>query len=234
MRSGRISGTTIRAIAGLFRRLDYTKLARIYCYEGGDKFWKARRDPCRRLGIAIARKLLTRLKPGGRSLYVGAGVAELPALLVESLELQREVMPYNLRRAEVVSLNRACRDTPLRFQAKDAAKAPGTFDHLWIVSVMNDPERYPNLAPLSYGRADPVTFDPFSFQKERTIVQVTVNRCLSKLRLPALVTTSTEEAIWIAEWCHRKGIPYLVERRQYPTALVGDPICLIKIGRRHS
>jgi hypothetical protein len=120
----------------------------------------------------------------------------------------------------------------MRFSDKDAGQAKGRFDHLWIVSVLNDPERFPHVAPLSYGRADPVTFNPTLFQKERKIVQSIVDRCMPKLSLPGLVTTSTEEVIWIADWCHRKKIPYLVERRHYPTALVGDPVCFIKIGVR--
>ena len=162
------------------------------------------------------------------------GVAELPALLVESFDLQRDVYPCNLRRSEVVSLNWTCHELPVRFHDNDAAQVKGRFDHLWIVSVLNDPERFPHVAPLSYGRADPVTFNPTLFQKERKIVQSIVDRCMPKLSLPGLVTTSTEEVIWIADWCHRKKIPYLVEHRHYPTALVGDPVCFIKIGKKRS
>ena len=66
---------------------------------------------------------------------------------------------------------------------------------------------------------------------DNRIVRAIVDRCLPKLSLPGLVTTSTEEVVWIADWCHRKNIPYRVERRQYPTALVGDPICFVKIGK---
>ncbi len=220
-------------MAKVFRNLEYDKLGPVYCYEGGEEFWKAKRGPCLRLGTIVAEALLKRLKPGGRSLYVGAGVAEIPPLLIECFDLKREVFPYNLRRAEVASLNRSCRTTPLRFQAVDATKASGQFDHIWIVSVLNDPERFPHVAPISYGRADPVTFDPVGFRKERRIVQSIVNRCLSKLSLPGLVTTSTEEVVWIADWCHRKNIPYLVARQQYRTALVGDPICFMRIGVRN-
>lgn len=219
-------------MAKVFRNLEYDTLGPVYCYEGGEEFWKAKRGPCLRLGSIVAEALLKRLKPGGRSLYVGAGVAEIPPLLIECFDLKREVSPYNLRRAEVDSLNRSCRTTPLRFQGVDATKASGQFDHIWIVSVLNDPERFPHVAPVSYGRADPVTFDPAGFRKERRIVQSIVNRCLSKLSLPGLVTTSTEEVVWIADWCHRKNIPYLVERQQYRTALVGDPICFMRIGVR--
>ena len=228
----RLSGSTRRAIASVFDNLDYKRLESVYCYEGGDEFWRTKRKPCRRLGTKVAEVLVQKLPPGGRSLYVGAGVTELPALLAEVIELQRQVAPYNLRRSEVTVLNRACRFLSIRFRAQDASSAAGHFDHLWLVSVLNVPLRFPSLAPLSYGRADPVTFDPIRFQKELRVVHAIVDRCMSKLRVPSLVTTSTEEVIWIADWCHRHKIPYRVDRKQYPTALVGDPICFIKIGKK--
>lgn len=218
--------------AKAYAQLEYTTLGKVYCWEGGDEFWDRKRKPCQRLGLKVAEALLQKLPHGGRSLYVGAGVAELPVLLAEAVDLERQVEPYNLRRSEVTVLNRACRGLPLTFRNRDAASAQGSFDHLWMVSVVNDPERFPHLAPLSYGRADPVTFDPVRFQKERRIVQGLVDQCLPKLHLPGLVTTSVEEVIWIADWCHRHKIPYQVERKQYPTALVGDPICFIRVGER--
>ncbi|CUS32988.1 conserved hypothetical protein [Candidatus Nitrospira nitrosa] len=225
------SDSTRQAITSVFDRLDYKRLESVYCYEGGDEFWRAKREPCRRLGTKIAEALVGKLSRGGRSLYIGAGVAELPVLIAESIDRERHVEPYNLRRSEVTVLNRACRDLPVRFLARDAGSARGRFDHLCMVSVLNDPERFPHLAPLSYGRADPVTFDPARFQKERRIVQSIVNRCMPKLTLPGLVTTSSEEVIWIADWCHRHKVPYRVDRKHYATALVGDPVCLIKVGR---
>ncbi len=228
----KISRATGIEIAKIFSSLEYRKLGSVYCYEGGDEFWRAKRASCLRLGSIVAEALLNRLKSEGRSLYVGAGVAELPPLLMECMDLKRNVFPYNLRRIEVDSLNRTCRATSLRFWSIDATKASGKFDHVWIVSVLNDPERFPHVAPLSYGRADPVSFNPIRFQKERRLVQSIVNSCLSKLSFPGLVTTSTEEVVWIADWCHRKNVPYLVGRQQYETALVGDPICFIRIGAR--
>ena len=231
-RSRRISAATRRVIAEVFERLDYRLLARLYCHEGGDEFWKSKRGACRRLGLLVGEALLKRLPAGGRSLYIGAGVAELPVLLVESLELHRTVLAFNLRRSEVATLNRTCRGLPLRFQARDGGTARGKFDHLWIVSVLNDPERCPHVAALSYGRAVPLTFDPVKFVRERNILRLLVNRCMSKLRLPGVVTTSVEEANWIADWCHRRRMPYRVERRQFPTAVVGDPICVMRIGGR--
>lgn len=228
----RLSIKTRHAISRVFNLLDYDMLGPVYCDEGGDDFWRAKRKPCQRLGITLAEALLRRLRPGGRSLFVGAGVAEIPVLAMETLELGRQVSAFNLRQDEMRVLNRACRSLPFRFRAQDAGKAAGRFDHLWIVSVLNDPERFPELSPVSYGRANPLTFQPARFAAERRIVRSLTARCLRKLILPALVTTSTEELVWIAEWCHRRGIPYKVEKKEYPTALVGDPICFIRIGRR--
>lgn len=226
----RIRRATHLVIRSVFEKLDYTRLGPVYCYEGGEEFWRAKREPCRRLGTKIAEALVRKLSRGGRSLYVGAGVAELPCLLAESLELRRQVEPYNLRRAEVAVLNRACQGSGVIFRARTAETAQGLFDHLWIVSVLNDPERFPHLASLSYGRADPVTFDPVRFQQERRLVQAIVDRCMPKLGLPGLVTTSTEEVVWIADWCHRHRVPYHVNRKYYPTALVGDPVCFVRVG----
>ena len=227
----KLAPATRRLVTEVYGRLDYGALGSIYCYEGGDEFWRAKRGLCHRLGNRVAVLLRKKLPRRGRSLYVGAGVAELPALIMETMERDRAVEPYNLRRTEVVTLNRACRSVPVTFRAVDAGRAKGLFDHLWMVSVLNDPERFPHLSPLSYGRSNPLTLDPVKFNRERRIVRALVACCMGKLAKPGLVTTTTEEVLWIAEWCHRHRVPYLVGKRYYPTALVGDPICFIQIGK---
>ena len=227
----RLAPATRRLVTEVYGSLDYVALGPVYCYEGGDEFWRAKRGLCERLGNRVAALLRKKLPRGGRSLYVGAGVSELPALMMETVELSRTVEPYNLRRPEVSALNSACRSIPLTFHAIDAAKAKGRFDHLWMVSVLNDPERFPHLSPLSYGRGDPLTLDPLRFGKERRIVRALVACCMRKLTRPGLVTTTTEEVLWVAEWCHRHRVPYRVGKRYYPTALVGDPICFIQVGK---
>jgi hypothetical protein len=228
----RLTARTKQAIAQVFNCLDYAALGRIYCDEGGEAFWREKRGLCQRLGSKLAEALLGRLKPKGRSLYVGAGVAEIPALVMEVLELGREVTAYNLRADEVALLNQACKDLGLQFWCRDAANANGLFDHLWIVSTLNDPERFPELSTLSYGRANPVTFDPTRFAQERAAVLEIVDACLRKLTLPSLVTTSVEEIPWITDWCARKRVACVVEEEDYPTALVEDPICFIRIGMK--
>lgn len=225
-----VASRTRRAIKEIFARLDYARLGPIYCDEGGDEFWEAKRGLCQRLGQRLATALLARLKPGGTSLYVGAGVAEIPPLAMEALDLRRCVVPCNLRRQEVLVLNRACTGFPIRFHHRDAGSVKGRVDHLWLVSVLNDPERFPQLSVLSYGRANPVTFDARKFLPQQRTVARLVDRCLGRLTVPGLVTTTVEEAVWVAEWCHRRGIPYRIDGRTFASPTVGDPICLMRIG----
>ena len=227
----RFQAETQKTIAQIFDHLDYETLAAIYCNEGGEEFWKDRREPCRTLGIRLAEVLRTRLQRSGRSLYVGAGVAEIPLLVMETLELDRQVSAFNLRTEEVAVVNAACKALPFQISAGDVSAARGTFDHLWIVSVLNDPERFPELSALSYGRANPATFDPNTFAQERKGVVALADACLKKLTRPGLVTTSVEEIPWITDWCERKQIEYVMEEEDYPTAIVGDPICFIKLGK---
>ena len=229
-RARRLLPDTRAAIATIFKRLDYHALGRVYCDEGGDAFWRAKKGPCQRLGIMLAETLRGRLKQGGRSLYVGAGVAELPLLAMETMELGRTVTACNLRGDEVALLNEACADTRVRIVHQDAGEAGGAFDHVWIVSVLNDPERFPELSALSYGRANPVLFDVAAFTEERDAVVALADRCLRKLQLPSLVTTSTEEINWITDWCLKRNISCVVEPKSYPAAVVEDPVCLIRVG----
>ena len=228
----RLHSKTRQAVARLFDRLDYKTLGRIYCDEGGSAFWKAKKGPCQKLGLQLAEALRGRLKQGGMSLCIGGGVAELPVLAMETLELGRKVSVFNLRAEEVAVLNDACAGLPFSFIHGDARAAEGAFDHAWMVSVLNDPERFPNLSDLSYGRANPATFDAAAFVTERAEVVALADTCLRKLSCPGLVTTSVEEIPWITGWCEQHRVLCAVEGNNYPTALVEDPLCFIRIGGR--
>ena len=222
---------TRQVIREIFAELNYTALGDVYCEEGGEAFWKAHKKKCRTMGIRIAEALKRRLSQKGRSLYVGAGVAELPMLVLETLEMNRTVQAHNLREREADVLNRACDGLPFAIHATAAQTARGTFDHLWIASVLNDPECFPETSALAYGRADPVKFDPVAFQRERTQIQELLDACLPKLSRPGLLSTTVEEVTWMTEWLHRHQIPFHVEEQLYPTAIVGDPVCFIRIER---
>ena len=220
---------TKHAIKDVFSRLDYDALGAIYCEEGGDAFWKAHKKKCQTMGIRIAEALKRRLSRKGRSLYVGAGVAELPMMMLETLEMDRTVETYNLRESEVRILNQACDGLPFTVQASNAQTARGTFDHLWMASVLNDPECFPETSALSYGRADPIRFDPVAFQRERTHIRDLLDACLPKLSHPGLLSTTVEEVTWMTDWLTRHQVPFHVEEQLYPTAIVGDPLCFIRL-----
>jgi hypothetical protein len=225
-----LSRASLDAIARVFNALDYRSLGEIYCDEGGEAFWEERRGPAQELGVQFANVLMERLPHKGRSLYVGAGVAEIPVLLMEALDLQREVHAFNLRGHEAAILNSALQGLPVVLRTEDARVAQGPFDHLWIVSVLNDPECFPELGALSSGRANPVTFDPQAFSRERQAVLALAASCFEKLRRPSLVTTSVDEIVWVRDWCEQNGLSYIVEDEDYPTAIVQDPICFIRLG----
>ena len=226
----KLHSVTRRHIKTVFDSLDYDTLGPIYCDEGGAAFWRDRRPSCERLGVRLAATLKERLSQTGRSLYVGAGIAELPMMIMEAEELHRDVAAYNLREREVREMNRACHHLTLRIQTSPAEMAHGSFDHVWLVSVLNDPERFPELSALSYGRATPLHFQAQVFLQEREAVLTLTRQCLNKLRLPGLVTTSIEEIPWIVHWCEHHHLAYRVGERDYPTAIVGDPVCFIDIG----
>ena len=165
----KLQSQTQQVIRQIFKSLDYARLGPIYCDEGGEAFWDAHQKPCERMGVKLATQLKERLSSKGQSLYIGAGVAEIPPLVMEILDLGRTIQACNLRKEEVDTLNHVCQKFGLTFNLTDAQMVKGTFDHIWIVSVLNDPEQFPELSALSYGRANPVTFDLGRFErKERS------------------------------------------------------------------
>src|SRR5690606_32090939 len=95
-----VRADTRELLKRLFDALDWAALGEIYCDEGGEAFWREHRRPARIAGLGWADALASRLPPGGRSLYVGAGVAELPAMIAERRELGRTVVATNLRARE--------------------------------------------------------------------------------------------------------------------------------------
>ncbi len=220
---------TGQMIREVFSRLDYTVLGEVYCEEGGESFWNVHRKKCQTMGMKIGEALKGRLSQKGKSLYVGAGVTELPMLVMETLEMNRTIQAYNLREREVDILNRACHGLPFVIHATAAQTARGTFDHLWITSVLNDPECFPETSALAYGRTDPVRFDPEAFERERTHIKGLLDACLPKLSRPGLLSTTVEEVTWMTDWLTRHRIPFHVEEQLYPTTIVGDPLCFIRL-----
>lgn len=216
-------------LEALFAAIDYDRLGPVYCDEGGAAFWEAHREPALRLGLEWAYAVAARVTDGA-SLYVGAGVAELPALVVEVSDLGRTVHVCSLNEVECQVLNDALRAVGLEdrivFECRDAAEiAPGlSFDHLSLVSVLNDPVLYPMVSGLSYGRLAPVLLDVPEFEAERNRLRGLVGTLFDGLRRPGLITTTFEEVSWLLDAASNRGLTIEADDDAIETAIVGDPI----------
>lgn len=233
------SATGPRAAARLASRvldaLDWKALGAIYFHWGGERLWTKRRGAVLELGERLARALLPRLAPGGASLWVGAGVAELPVLLAEALAGNRTIVACNLRAQECELLNAglvaAAAELPLRIVAENAcaAAAGQTFDHVGCISVFTDPETWPVLSDVAYGRVPPVQLDVDRFVAERAAARELAHGIWRRLRRPGLVTTSAEEVAWFLEQAAVDGSVVEADDELVPTAVVGDPVGFLAV-----
>lgn len=215
--------------------LDWHALGEIYFHWGGEAFWREKLPSVVTLGERLARHLLPRLPRRGSSLWVGAGVAELPVLLAEVLLHERTVVAANLRERECAVLNAglaaAAADVPLRFVAGDArtAAAGETFDHLGCISVFTDPETWPVLGDVAYGRIAPVQIDVERFVAEREQARVLAQGLFARLRRPGAITTTAEEVAWFLEQAAAAGAGIEAGDELIETAVVGDPVGVLTV-----
>lgn len=227
---------TVEMISSLLAELDYAALGGIYCDQGGEAFWEDRRAPVLEAGLAWAAALGRRLQPEGGSLYVGAGVAELPALVTEALDLGRRLGVANLRAAECEILNRGLASSGLedriRFVAGgvEAHLDNGPFDHLSVVSVLDDPETYPLVSGVTYGRIAPVLLDVAGFCQERDMVRALVAALFDAMGTPFVITTTAEEVAWFLHEAEARHLQVAADDESIETALVGDPIGFLTVG----
>lgn len=219
----------------VLEHLDWAALGEIYFHWGGREFWQERRPQVLELGERLATALLPQLPRGGASLWVGAGVAELPALLAEVLLGGREVVAANLREQECAVLDAglaaAAPDVALRFTPGDArtVAAGRTFDHLGCISVFTDPETWPLLSDVVYGRIAPVQIDVEQLVREREAARALAAGLFARLRRPGLITTSAEEAAWFLEQAEGAGAQVDASEDLVPTAVVGDPVGFLTV-----
>lgn len=219
----------------VFEAIDWAVLGEIYFHEDGERHWADRRKLVVELGSQLARRLERQVPSGGSSLWVGAGVAELPVLLGEVQVLGRSVVAANLIAEECEVLNaalvQAAPEVSLRYEAGDAQQIAGerTFDHLGCISVFTDPERWPMLSGVSYGRVPPVQLDLEQFAKERDEAASLASAMFARLARPGCITTSAEEVAWFLELCEAQGLEVEASDDLIETAVVGDPVGFLKV-----
>lgn len=233
------------ALAATFEELDWALLGRLACEgEGAETFYdEPSREALLDAGLRIAGDLGAALEPlpakPGRSLYVGAAVAELPMILFETLVARRRVFWCNLPGPESDELGRAAAAVAARLDLKLPAVRtadsfpPGPFDHLWFASVVTDPDHFPALhdhlyerrgTALATGRGD--------LGADRRDAARLVRRAVEGLVAPGVVVTSDEELPLLTEAIEARGLALRVPDRGRTSPVVGDVLRICQVSRR--
>lgn len=240
-RPGETSWDTVRELCEkVLEGLDWQALGELYFHENGEEHWRERIPHVLEFGLDQARALLRRVPAEGASLHVGAGVAELPVVLAERLVRGRRVRAVNRRRAECDLLHQGLRRAGLtgvvRFDAVDAGEAAaaagaGGYDHLACVSLFTDPESWPELSGVAYGRIAPVQLDVERFVAQRTEARALAQRLFAGLAVPGWITTTPEEVAWFLAEAAAAGCRVDADEELLPSAVVGDPIGFLHVVR---
>ena len=251
-----------RAVQAVEAELPWEELGARYCYEGGESFFEPDQvDAIREAGLKIAAEVAARLEevgerrgqgsrtgPQGASLYAGAAVAELVPALCECLVLGRSVRLLNLpgpeptllngalARAEA-SLNEALRtDEPLRLPRIETERSGierAWFDHLWLTSVLTDPEAFPALHDSLYGLLPTSGARPFADKEptrrgnlpaEEKRARELLRGLVVRVDPPAVVTTSDEELGLVRAAFEERGLRLSDPTPARLSAIVGDPL----------
>ena len=104
-----------------------------------------------------------------------------------------------------------------------------TFDHVSLVSVLDDPETYPLVSGVTYGRIPPVLLDVAEFKQERHRVRQLVAALFDAMKPPCLVTTTTEEVAWLLHEAEARQLQVEADDETIETALVGDAIGFLRV-----
>jgi hypothetical protein len=226
--------------------LDWRLLGSCYCAEGGEHFFERdQRTALADAGLRFASDVVEALEqlPAGprTSLYVGVGVAELAPLVAERVLLGRSVAALTLPGPEPTELNRALEAVGRRIGHElgrietdpiEPARV-GPIGHLWLVSVLTDPDHFPALHDRLYERAgSALATGRGDVRAEESAAERLVDGAVACLRAPALLTTSDEELEWMRRACARRDLQLAVPPRARLSGIVGDPVRTCRVGAR--
>lgn len=194
------------SLCALFEELNWPLLGESYCSEGGELFFdEQRRADILDVGLRCAADLGEAFEQlasaRAASLYVGASAAELAPMLFEVLVAGRTVDARNIPGPETNEINRALavieeRNSVRlpRLNPEPIDASPGTFDHVWLVGVLTDPDAFPALHDELYERhGTPAATGRGEFTHDRTLAVALIERALASVAKPFLWTTSDEE-----------------------------------------
>lgn len=228
--------------------LDWAALGNAYCEGEGEGFFgEEDRQALFDAGLHFAADLATTLgslpgpvsaKGPGRSLYVGAALAELAPVLCEVLVLGREVEAFALAGDETRELNRALDAVAERLDLRlprirtDGLETGATrpVDHLWLVSVLNDPDAFPALHDELYDRhASELATGRGELAEDRARADALLSTALAALAPPALLTTTDEELALVGGACARRGWRLDPPDQARLSAIVGDAVRMCRV-----
>lgn len=233
---GQREGRCGAVLAALFDELDWPLLGASYCEgDARDFFDHERREHVLEVGLQTADELARSLPDDGpqASLYLGAALAELVPMLVESLVLERAIHWFNLPGPEFDELTRALGAVGATFavalpvpQSVPLADAqPQPCDHLWMASVLTDPEAFPALHDELYERrGTPAATGRGDLAAERARAAQLVDCALAWSAREFLFSTSADEAGEIAARLMARGLRCVSSQPLPDSALVGDAL----------
>ena len=221
------------AVGEVMAELDWELLGRGCCEGDGAEFFDAAlRARIVEAGAALAGQVGAALGDRqGTSLYLGAEIAELPVILAEHLVLGRRIEWLNLDGPSVREIARAIAAVgarldlalPIPTTRALADVEPASCDHLWIVSVLSDPEHFPALHDALYGRAGgPLATGRGRIEDDRARAAALVEALLDRAAATCVVTTTDEERTIIEPLVAERGGSLVFTRGGTVTAIVGD------------
>jgi len=230
------------AIGALVTELDWELLGRSYCEGDGSGFFdEGLRKRILDTGMRFANDVNKALGGArGRSLYLGAEIAELPLILAEHLVLGRRVEWLNIECVQTTELARAIRsvggrigvELPVPRAGGLAQVEPGSCDHLWMVSVLTDPDSFPALHDLLYERkSGPLATGRGSLVDERPRAEALVEEWLERAAPSCVLCTTDEERSVVEPLVARRGWTLEFPEGGRLTAIVGDRVRIGSLRR---
>lgn len=234
--------TFAAALGAVEGELDWAEIGRTYCEgDGSDFFERGLRERVRDTALLFADDLANALGGShGASLYIGAAVAELPLILADHLVLGRAISWVNLDSIETRELARAIElvgermhlALPRPHASYLASLTPASFDHIWLVSVLTDPDHFPALHDELYERTG--THEATgrgSLDDERRRAGELIDRALDCAASPCVLSTTEEELTLICPRLAQLGWSLALSPGRRKTAIVGDRVCTGRLTR---
>jgi hypothetical protein len=223
------------AVSALDAELDWELLGLGYCEGDGSEFFDAAlREKILDTGVHFAEDVAGALGGAhGRSLYLGAEIAELPLILAEHLVMGRRVEWLNLAGPHTAEITRAIRAVSTRLSVELPVPTsrmlsdiePASCDHLWMVSVLTDPDSFPALHDALYERTgSPLATGRGSLDDDRVRAEALVEALLDRATARCVLSTTDEERTLIEPAVVRRGWELALAPGGRLTAIVGDRV----------